>query len=1168
MASHNTKLNLAKFAFNIYGNLSASHDSSSSPPSTNSTKSRFDSYQDKLYYQCDREVISLTQLNSAINLPASPSSTSSYQDINSQVIIGGKNYLQLLVLNGDTHKVLHDINILDSGHSRTAVSKLNNINTVKAHNDTLVCGLSSGQVSIYHINNNGTSKLTHKLIDHKRTINSVDFVGQLSPHESPQQIISGSQDGTIKLWDLRSNTGKPMLTILPSTHADPLRSCQYSPHSSVRNKTTVLSVHDSGALCKLDLRAFHGPERKWNIHTGPALSLHIHPEQEYVVTGGRDQKMCVWNYGDSSPGTSRLSLEHMITTYSPVMKVRWNNYPNDHHHDVDLGYDDAVSYEERESLHSTAPGNSLYNYDFACLYLNDDSTISIYNLSRKFIPKEIITTPTNKPFQNFIWPQANSRKLWTLTKSNTFVTYDLDLPYPQPNVKIPLQELTTVSLAWKQGLGEFAFVNQEKYEYELTDNESSPPDLDDDSEQAFSFENTPIDEHKPISLDYPIPVKPLTGSIPVAINNIHPSASVGHSPIDKPSLHRSLTHNPMHNARSPSPVPQRRGSNVMGDFSSSLRTSYGMMTGLDQSYRPRLSRNPSQSTVESGNSYGGSPIPSSVATSQRKLISISHASPYVIPLSLPLPLNDDALFESLAHDYLTSVPDGFNLIEVCHLNACVATNFDRLRDGQIWKILAVGLAEQVEQVEQVDINIDVGSPEREEHPPSQSIDEKLDQKSILSDLGNFASSFNSNSSLRTNYGGTGIQSDKAISVDSLVHEKRLGFDSRRNSSSHNLKELINQSRGHSFTTSLSPTTSKTFHKNKQYVHTAENENAIADDEDEGPELNKGTNVTAPIVIKRLSHLNSLDGKSANINRQRSLSRLHTPKDLDNENFNVMNNAVINSLSLSIGMPRSAGSSRFTGGFSVPASHSSIPIGSGSTTARRDSLVHHSRAESMSEWKRGIKEVLEFSNEAPGSVVTTSELTKAINENTKNKTASEKPWGIQNLLEQALDYADNQGDIVMSATLTLLFFDRLPGAIKFLDALNLLGLYIEILQRKRLFVLATNVMNEAPSSLAIELKRMNQSDVDLRFFCGWCEKLLTNEKSKNEMYKKPIEFGYWYCDSCSRRQLNCIYCCEPCKGLAVVVSLKCGHRGHFGCLREWFVDDENVECPGGCDYNIV
>lgn len=87
-------------------------------------------------------------------------------------------------------------------------------------------------------------------------------------------------------------------------------------------------------------------------------------------------------------------------------------------------------------------------------------------------------------------------------------------------------------------------------------------------------------------------------------------------------------------------------------------------------------------------------------------------------------------------------------------------------------------------------------------------------------------------------------------------------------------------------------------------------------------------------------------------------------------------------------------------------------------------------------------------------------------------------------------------------------------------------------------------------------------------------MLVNEESKAKLSRmrangeENFEMGYWYCDECSKQQLGCVYCNEPCRGLNVVVSLRCGHRGHFGCLREWFVDDENVDCPGGCDVTVL
>jgi hypothetical protein len=848
-----------------------------------------------------------------------------------------------------------------------------------------------------------------------------------------------------------------------------------------------------------------------------------------------------------------------------------------------------MSYDERESFLSTPNGNSLYNYDFACLYLNDDATISIYNLNRKFIPKEIITTPSNKSFQNFIWARClnKSRKIWTITKSNTFTTYDLDVPN-QPEITNPLNDLTTVSFAWKNGIGDFSFVNQDKYEYELTDNESIAQDQEnDDSDHGFSFENTPIEESKSLdlpSMNYPIPVKPISGSIPVAINHVYNSSSMSHSPIEKPFLHRSFTHNPMQNTKSPSPVPQRRGSNVFGDLATSIRGSHTLINTSDPSFRPKLSRNPSQATVESNGSFG-SPIPSS-ATSNRKLVAVNHASPYVIPISLPLALNDESVFETLALSYLRTIPDGFDLVDVCQINSGVAESASRLRDRQIWQMLAVSLAEEVDITNQ-DL-IDIEAIEDSKSPiDNHATKESVFSKSILSELDNFASSYNSNSTLQTKY-GTAVTAEHGTSTESLVPDasRRLHVATSHDPSI-NLKELINLSRGNSFSTNLSPTTSKAMSsiiRNKNYHE--DNENAIMEDTDdlksrahsiESPRLKQSRGETvSPIKIQVdrdqfETVIESYSPRTSFSSHRRPLLRSHTTEDLDNENFNVLSNAAMqpHSHSPGVSVPKGTGSSRYAGYISHKGSS-----GSGSlpnSSVRRNSFLHRTDSLHLSEYKRlqGVDERLEDTTpDLPPSIHTTSELTRAINRNAESKKNLLKPWKIQNLLRQALDYAESQGDIVLSATLVLLFYERVSGVVSFDTALNLLGLYIEILQQKRLFSVAIGVLNESPRPILTELMKVSHSETDLRFFCCMCQKLLVNEKSKSAPQSSHSEFGYWYCDTCSKIQLNCIYCNEPCKGLNVVVSLKCGHRGHFGCLREWFICEENVECPGGCDYSVI
>ncbi|CUM51811.1 Restriction of telomere capping protein 1 [Debaryomyces fabryi] len=1377
------QLSLTRFAFNIYGALNQAQSfdgaSSTSPtpsmnpkqhPKTETVPCR----KKKLVYNFEREVSCISQFNYSLN-----GLVKNYEeDPLHHLIIGGKNYLKLLALNNDQTKIVHEIDILELSKSmysssRTlSSSKLTSVNTIESQNDTIACEIATGLISVYKVQNNGKCKLVRKYSDHKRCVNSLDFINQLNFTDSslPYQLISGSQDGTIKLWDLRSASNKPTLTVSSNSHSDPVRSCQYSPHSTVRNKITILSVHDSGALCKYDLRSPNGgyqhnisvPERKWNFHTGPALSLNIHPEKEYVITGGRDQKVCIWNYGDSPTHQNKMSPDYMINTYGPVMKIRWSAYPDNISSKTDTPsnqyqqmleskrYDDKTSSNERETIStmsSMSKNNPLFNYDFACLFLNEDPTISIYNLKRKYIPKEVISSNSNKPFQNFMWARnfSGSRRIWTITKSNQFTSYDLDTAQSDPNIIKPLDTLTNVSMTWNSGLGDLCFVNQEKEEFESIsqfENESFKSENEEyDPEFALILEggglssNSGIDDHptderslkyriSSNSLDnssiYNNPSKLTVASIPIASNPSntplsyqYPSLSNSVSPpfehVTKPLLQRASTHNPMIQPPKPlSSILQNRsslgiealmeyGNNNSGSNNASVSGNH---------LRPTLNRNHSQSTQGSNVSLSSSiqayqaPQPSA----SKRVISVNHPSPYIIPLSLPLPQNDEHAFEILSNNYLITASDGLNLIDVCLYNANIAASVNKYRDSQTWRVLAVGLEDDKSCLINYEDNLpnhptkaettviygslDAYDQDSEVSNSITQLNQTNDNRSIISELDNFVGSYNSNSTLTSNYGG--IHSDKTANSSELpntykkvedasnIGPKKASFPeikplSNINSPGH-LRDVLSQNRSNSNSSVISRSNS-TLLRNRNTINTRsliiDNESAIDDDElvdakaSEGnednhqfntknSELKKHSSMSAinsevmdnflcntqnpkssPIKIELEKHekgrslsgltsphnihqpniiknrrRSSLDPENTRRNSSNKFNYRHTNAwDLDNENSNILSNrsqwatnSSLSSCGISSYQPRigspnysdqlhhsysstyssprpyynttTPGSSRRNSHISpVHGFHNKTSYSKQSPVAQKVMRDEQARSE-----LKDVQEQIEDQESIEDTRVASinfgkSGLTRAITENNQaSPNTVYKPWKTENLLEEALEFASLQGDIVLCSTLTILFYDYLKvgkdsKVFTKEQSLDWLSLYVEILRRKQLFSNAMYVINMAPKELLPDLANLTSTEVNLRFFCCWCQRLLVNDKSKRKALKDD-SFGYWYCDECSTKQLNCIYCHEPCKGLNIVTSLSCGHRGHFGCLREWFVDQENIECPGGCDEQVV
>jgi len=63
----------------------------------------------------------------------------------------------------------------------------------------LATAATNGAVVVWNLNRVSRSKQEHVFMDHKRTVNKVSF------HTSePTWLISGSQDGTMKCFDLRT----------------------------------------------------------------------------------------------------------------------------------------------------------------------------------------------------------------------------------------------------------------------------------------------------------------------------------------------------------------------------------------------------------------------------------------------------------------------------------------------------------------------------------------------------------------------------------------------------------------------------------------------------------------------------------------------------------------------------------------------------------------------------------------------------------------------------------------------------------------------------------------------------------------------------------------------------------------------------------------------------
>lgn len=1162
-------------------------------------------------YSCDRELTAIAQFSHPLGrLNSSFYDTSAFVP-SQHVVLGGKNFLKLLVLNRDQSALTADLNLVDPNPSLRLqlIPRLFNVNTIKCNADLIACGLTNGNVHIFQVAGNGKSKLAYRLDDHKRVVNSMDFVDQ------DQLFFSGSQDGSIRLWDLRMYSQKPAIKLLASQHSDPVRSVQYSTHLKVRGKLTVLSVHDLGSMCKFDLRFPPSsavksilPERKWTFHTGPALSLHIHPELEYVLTGGRDRKVCLWNYSDSIASAKAPDL--IMNTYGPVMKIRWNDTPNLDHQSLFHGNNNQEETDGRSS--------ALYNYDFACLYLNDDPTITVYNLARRYVPKEIITTNTRKPIQNFTWARSptGERRLWSISKANNFVSYNLDCHSDSlVNILRSQENLPVVATAWSEGYANMAFVSQNTEDFDMHQLEQESPSLEDPGSDDGRAEDEKIFINKQSTVSENVNV--FSRSFLASLMNLPNSTAYNTTMSPKDKIH-SNRHGSLFGsgAKSPSPI-------------SSQRQSVTEINSVVSPMRPSLKNTPSQSTIES---YA-------LSAAQMQLL-ISHSAvgarkqwnettPSVVSLSIPVALADDAAFVSLASEYLISIPDGFSISFVCQVNAQVATSVEKHRDSLVWNLLAAMLdGEHLDEVEPAVIpEIEIEAEKFE----ATAVEEDL--KSICSELDNFVASYNSNSTLTTNYGGPKSNTSTTSMTKALLStskdssnfgdfplERRKSFKSPRKSD-HSAHKDTNKG-GHSpeqedipFKESIDPAS-------LFISESAEASEAEAPKKTESSTIEEQPHsgfkpALAPVPLKpvrknaSLSDLNGIslgghlltnpfasEAKFVNPDfmgeDQSPQSRARRPNMHRGYSFTSPTSFQKIPFTNNLVSERNLGMSNTFGASPGSAGNSSTTDGPHTVTRRKlinqtrmyQYLTNHSSSSVGSlpvpyvdgfnpSHEKSSAPALDRVDESSikSKEPQMSKLTKAMTQVsiTGSSQASEtrRPWYSLNLISKALHFAIDEGDLVMAATFVLLFADLYPGrfyreVLSENQCLECLGSYIDALRTKDLYCIAVHVVNVAPKDLKYRLSLYTFKDVDMKFYCCWCQKLLVNEQSKNRFGAASENYGYWYCDECMRKQLNCVYCNEPCKGLTVVVDLVCGHRGHFGCLKEWFIEDHNTACPGGCE----
>ncbi|KAL7750998.1 SEA (Seh1-associated) complex subunit [Sorochytrium milnesiophthora] len=255
--------------------------------------------------------------------------------------------------------------------------------------NTIVTAATNGAIVTWDLQKSGT-KLERLISEHGRAVNRIAF----HPTE-PAVLLSASQDGTMKLWDLRTN-GAAKATF--EGKCESARDVQFSPVAQYE----FVAAFENGAVQRWDTRAPQMFEKKIAVHNGLVLSVDYHSNGRLLATGGRDKFIQVLDLKSAA----RLPSVYTIQAIASVGRVAWRPVPE-------------------LQIASTA--------------MLTDNRIQLHDVTRPFVPMYTMGGHNNV-ITGMCW--VDSDVIWSCSKDKFFVKRDVR------NGTRPLDTLPANSVAW------------------------------------------------------------------------------------------------------------------------------------------------------------------------------------------------------------------------------------------------------------------------------------------------------------------------------------------------------------------------------------------------------------------------------------------------------------------------------------------------------------------------------------------------------------------------------------------------------------------------------------------------------------------------------------------------------------------------------------------------
>ncbi|CAH1788742.1 unnamed protein product, partial [Owenia fusiformis] len=221
----------------------------------------------------------------------------------SQVVVAGRNVFKIFSIEDDQFVEKHNLRV---GRNINLNFSASNVAWNPVDDHILASAATNSSVVIWDLNKTSRSKLDTVYSEHRRFVSKVAF-----HHTESHLLLSGSQDGFMKLFDLKK---KEVCTTF-SGRSESVRDVTFNPHHYFQ----FAAAFENGNVQIWDLRKLDKWERQFTAHSGPIFSLDWHPDDKNILaSAGRDKTIKIWDMQLLKPKNL-----HTVQSIASVARCKW-----------------------------------------------------------------------------------------------------------------------------------------------------------------------------------------------------------------------------------------------------------------------------------------------------------------------------------------------------------------------------------------------------------------------------------------------------------------------------------------------------------------------------------------------------------------------------------------------------------------------------------------------------------------------------------------------------------------------------------------------------------------------------------------------------------------------------------------------------------------------------